>query len=126
MISPATKASETVVAKAMKAGAERLALSPISINGTAHVSGLSLSDGSSVAVDGVFIELGAKSSADLAMDVDVMPEADDSIKVDQNCATSVKGVFACGDITGRPWQVAKAVGQGAVAGMAAADYVKGA
>ena len=76
-------------------------------------------------VDGVFIELGAKSAADLAMDMDVMPEMDDSIKVKEDCSTEVPGIFACGDITGRPWQVAKAVGQGAVAGMSAADYVKG-
>lgn len=53
-----------------------------------------------------------------------MPEMDDSVKVDRGCATSVPGVFACGDITGRPWQIGKAVGEGVVAGSAAADYAK--
>ena len=81
--------------------------------------------GNDIQVDGVFIELGAKSAADLAMDMDVMPEMDDSIKVKEDCSTDVPGVFACGDVTGKPWQVAKAVGQGAVAGISAADYVKG-
>ena len=49
---------------------------------------------------------------------------DDSIKVKDDCSTEVPGVFACGDVTGKPWQVAKAVGQGAVAGISAADFVK--
>jgi len=75
-------------------------------------------------VDGVFIELGGRSSADLAMDLDIMPEIDGTIKVDQECKTSVKGVFACGDVTGRPWQAAKAIGQGAIAGINAADLTK--
>ena len=85
---------------------------------------MTLTDGRIIPLDGVFIELGGKSSVDLAMDIDLMPEMDDTIMVDRRCATSVPGVFACGDITGRPWQVAKAVGEGAVAGLSAADYAK--
>ena len=48
-----------------------------------------------------------------------------AIKVDADCKTEVPGVFACGDIAGKPWQVAKAVGQGCIAGIRAADFVKG-
>ena len=118
-------ASENVVRKAKDAGVETVSGKVESIDGDGRVSGITVS-GKTLQVDGVFIELGAKSAADLAMDMDVMPEMDDSIKVRDDCSTEVPGVFACGDITGRPWQVAKAVGQGAVAGMSAADYVKGA
>ena len=118
------KASDIVAEKALAAGAERISGKVEEITGDGKVAGIKVS-GSTIAVDGVFIELGARSAADLAMDMDVMPEMDDTIKVDADCSTEVKGVFACGDITGRPWQVAKAVGQGAVAGLAAADYVKG-
>lgn len=117
-------ASENVVKKAKDAGAEMIDGKVESITGDGRVSGVTVS-GKTIQVDGVFIELGAKSAADLAMDMDVMPEMDDSIKVKEDCSTEVPGIFACGDITGRPWQVAKAVGQGAVAGMSAADYVKG-
>ncbi|MBQ6547437.1 MAG: FAD-dependent oxidoreductase, partial [Candidatus Methanomethylophilaceae archaeon] len=117
-------ASENVVRKARDAGVEMVDGKVESITGEAKVTKVVVS-GREIPTDGVFIELGAKSAADLAMDMDVMPEMDDSIKVDVNCATEVRGVFACGDITGKPWQVAKAVGQGAVAGIAAADYVKG-
>lgn len=120
-----TKASKNVVDKAVAAGAELIG-SPIkTINGETRVTSVTLSDGNTILTDGVFIELGAKSAADLAMDIDVMPEMDDTIKVNCECATEVKGVFACGDITGKPWQVAKAVGQGATAGICAADFVKG-
>ena len=68
--------------------------------------------------------MGAKSAVDLAMDMDVMPEMDDTLKVGRDCSTGVRGVFACGDVTGKPWQVAKAVGEGAVAGISAANFVK--
>lgn len=45
------------------------------------------------------------------------------ISVDRSMATNLPGVFACGDCTGLPLQVAKAVGEGLVAGQSAADYV---
>jgi thioredoxin reductase (NADPH) len=38
--------------------------------------------------------------------------------------TNVAGVFAAGDICGPPWQMAKAVGEGCLAGIGAAGYVK--
>lgn len=46
-----------------------------------------------------------------------------SIKVDRSMRTNIPGVFAAGDCTGRPWQVAKAVGEGTVAGLSAASYL---
>ncbi len=119
------KASGHLVEKARAAGAVIHASRPVAIGGDGKVSSLQLEDGTVLSVEGVFIELGAKSSADLAMDLGAMPEIDDTLKVSQDCATDVPGLYACGDITGRPWQVAKAVGQGCVAGMSAADYARG-
>jgi len=117
-------ANDSVVTKALDAGVRLYTNRPVSINGTDKVESITLTDGTIIPTDGVFIELGAKSAADIAMDLDVMPEMDDTIKVDQECRTEVPGVFACGDITGKPWQLAKAVGQGCVAGLNAADFVK--
>ncbi len=117
-------ADESLVRKASEAGVIMHGSKPKAIEGDGKVERLVLEDGTIVPTDGVFIELGAKSSADIAMDIGVMPEIDDSIKVGADCSTEVPGVFACGDVTGKPWQVAKAVGQGCVAGMAAADYVR--
>lgn len=118
------RASEAAVRRAVDAGAETVAAMPARILGGDRVTGVELSDGTVIEADGVFIELGARSSADLAMDLGAMPEMDDSVKVDASCATGVPGLFACGDVTGRPWQVARAVGQGCVAGTSAARYAK--
>jgi thioredoxin reductase (NADPH) len=38
--------------------------------------------------------------------------------------TNIPGVYAAGDICGPPWQVAKAVGEGCIAGLEAAAYAK--
>jgi thioredoxin reductase (NADPH) len=38
--------------------------------------------------------------------------------------TNVPGVFAAGDCVGRPFQVAKAVGEGNVAAISASEYVE--
>jgi thioredoxin reductase (NADPH) len=46
------------------------------------------------------------------------------IQTNKKMETSVPGIYAAGDITGPPWQVAKAVGEGCVAGLEAAGYAK--
>ncbi len=116
--------NESLMSRVATAGVKVLNVRPLSIEGTDKVTSVIMEDGSTIQVNGVFIELGARSSIDLAMDMGVMPEVDDTLKVSYNCMTSVPGVFACGDVTGKPWQVAKAVGQGAVAGLSVADYLK--
>jgi thioredoxin reductase (NADPH) len=120
------KAAKALVDRALLAGVVMRDSPPKEIKGDGKVGALVLEDGSEIAVDGIFIELGAKSAADLVMDMDLMPEMDDTIKVDAKYATKVPGLFACGDVVGKPWQVARAVGQGCMAGLSAADYVKGA
>ncbi|MCL2807847.1 MAG: FAD-dependent oxidoreductase [Coriobacteriia bacterium] len=45
------------------------------------------------------------------------------IKVDSNMHTNIEGVFAAGDCTGKPMQVAKAVGQGQIAVFSAVAYL---
>ena len=119
------QSSPVLVEKAEAAGVRLYGSKPRAIIGETKVEALELEDGTTIPTDGVFIELGARSAADIAMDLDVMPEMDDTIKVGTDCATEVPGVYACGDVTGKPWQVAKAVGQGCVAGTNAAAFVKG-
>jgi thioredoxin reductase (NADPH) len=95
------------------------------ISGTAAVDGLVLQDGTRLPVQGVFIELGAKGVMELAGLLGV--QLDDEMKhiqTNKKMETSVPGIYAAGDITGPPWQVAKAVGEGCVAGLEAASYAK--
>ncbi len=47
-----------------------------------------------------------------------------SIRTDRNMAASIEGVFACGDCTGKPYQIAKAIGEGNVASLSAVRYLE--
>ncbi len=95
------------------------------IAGEEKVSALVLDDGTTLSASGVFIELGAKGLMELATSLGVVLDDDMRfIKTDKGQRTSVPGIFAAGDICGPPWQVAKAVGEGCVAGLNAADYAK--
>lgn len=116
---------DELLKKAVDAGVIIVKDSPKEIKGKEYVETVVLNSGNELSVDGIFIELGGRSSSDIAMDLGIMPEADDSVKTDNKCMTSVEGVFACGDLTGKPWQLAKAVGEGATAGLSAAEYSRG-
>lgn len=45
------------------------------------------------------------------------------VSVKSNFETNIKGLFAAGDVTGKPYQIAKAVGQGQLAALYAAEYL---
>ena len=95
------------------------------ISGDTSVKEIILADGSKIPLAGVFIELGARGVMELAAHIGI--QFDDEMKyIDTNkkMETNVPGVFAAGDICGPPWQMAKAVGEGCVAGIAAATYAK--
>ena len=91
-----------------------------SVNGERHADGITLSDGSIIAVDGVFF-LKQTVSADVLLDGLEMNNG--SVAVNRDMSTSVKGCFACGDCTGRPYQIAKAIGEGNVALHSAVAYL---
>ena len=95
------------------------------IDGDTAVEGVTLEDGTVIPVSGVFIELGAKGLLQIATAFGVL--LDDEMKyirTDKQMKTNVPGVFAAGDICGPPWQMAKAVGEGCVAGIGAAEYAR--
>ncbi|MFW6268636.1 MAG: NAD(P)/FAD-dependent oxidoreductase [Bacillota bacterium] len=46
------------------------------------------------------------------------------IEVDQDMATNLEGVFAAGDCTGQPYQLGKAVGEGQIAALNAAYFLR--
>ncbi|HHT48486.1 MAG TPA: NAD(P)/FAD-dependent oxidoreductase [Firmicutes bacterium] len=71
-------------------------------------------------VDGVFIE---RVSLPLDRLLPDLALENGFIQVDRRQRTNVPGVFAAGDCTGKPWQIAKAVGEGLVAALSAVDYL---
>ncbi len=92
------------------------------ITGNGKVEKVLLKNGDKIAVDGVFIELGSKGALELATQVGVMLDTEQFkyIDVNRKQETNISGVYAAGDIVGPPYQMAKAVGEGCVAGMEAA------
>ena len=96
------------------------------IEGEQAVTGIELENGDKVALDGVFIELGSKGALELATLIGVQLDTDHFkyIATNRKQETNIKGIYAAGDIVGPPYQMAKAVGEGCVAGMEAASYSK--
>ena len=89
---------------------------PEAILGEGSVSGLK-AGGEDLPFDGIFIfrEAAALSSLLPGLEMDGA-----FIRVDRQMRTNLPGVFAAGDCTGLPLQVAKAVGEGCIAAISAA------
>lgn len=95
------------------------------IRGGDGVESILLDDGSTLDVSGVFIELGAKGVLELTATLGLqLDESMKYIEADKKQRTNIPGLFAAGDICGPPLQMAKAVGEGCIAGIEAATYAK--
>lgn len=90
------------------------------ISGSDRVSGIVLTDGREIHVDAVFILRDSVSPAVLINGIEIDGA---HIVVDRNMKTNKNGCFAAGDCTGRPYQLAKAVGEGNVAAHAVLEYL---
>lgn len=77
-------------------------------------------EGETLELDGLFIIRDNIPPAQLLQGLELKQNA---IVVDRKMATNIPGVFAAGDCTGPPYQLAKAVGEGAVAGLSAAGFL---
>ncbi len=71
-------------------------------------------------IDGLFILRESISPNQLIYGIEMQGG---HVVVDRQMNTSIPGVFACGDITGVPYQYIKAAGEGNVAAISAALYV---
>ena len=90
------------------------------IKGGLKADGVVLIDGTEVAVDGIFCLRNSIAPTTLLKDL----ELDGAhIIVDRAMNTNIKGVFAAGDCTGRPYQIAKSVGEGNIAAHTIVEYL---
>jgi len=94
------------------------------ILGNNSVEGVVLDNDEQIRTAGVFIELGAKGALELAGSLNLELDADTMkyIATTKKQETNIAGVYAAGDICGPPWQMAKAVGEGCIAGLEASAY----
>ncbi len=93
---------------------------PVAIKGEKRVQRLVYKD-KSIEVDGVFMLKTAIAPSAL---VPGLATEDGHVTVNRRGETNLAGCFACGDCTGRPYQYAKAVGEGNVCAHSAVEYLK--
>ena len=84
-----------------------------------RVTGIEV-DGETVECDGIFFAKNSTPPESLLFGLETDGR---NIIVDRSMATNLPGVFAAGDCTGVPFQIAKAVGEGLVAALSAAAYI---
>ena len=105
--------------KGLQEGIPFVKAGKLAVRGQGTVTALE-ADGAELPCAGVFILRQAVAPTDLLPQLET---EEGFIKVDRHMATNVEGVFAAGDCTGGPLQVAKAVGEGHVAALSACEYL---
>ena len=76
------------------------------------------------AADGIFVAMGTAGSSEMARQMGAALTEKGNIKVNDQMESTIPGLFAAGDCTGGLLQVAKAVADGAQAGISAGKYVR--
>lgn len=77
-----------------------------------------------IPADGIFIGLGYVPNTEFLKNTEIELTKSNFIKIKESCATSVEGIYACGDVTGGILQVSKAVGEGVTAFNGALNYIQ--
>lgn len=90
------------------------------VKGGFRADTLLLGDGEALEVDGIFIMRNSIAPTTLFPKLEL---TDGHIGVNRSMETNVKGVFAAGDCTGKPYQYTKAVGEGNVAAHSVIEYL---
>ncbi len=90
------------------------------IDGENNLGYALLSDDQKIEINGLFIALGSAGSIDLAKKLGIETK-DNRIVTNENMATNLPGIYACGDCTKGMLQISKAVYEGA---LAATDIIK--
>ena len=90
------------------------------ILGENRVEAVELSNGDQIAVDGVFVLRNAIPPEELLPGLELDGP---HVAVNRQLHTNIDGCFAAGDNTGRPYQIAKAVGEGNVAAHEILEYL---
>lgn len=95
---------------------------PVGFDGSNRAEKLIFKSGREIAADGFFI---IKDSSKAERLVPGIKMVDNHILTNKDMSTSIKGLFAAGDITGKPYQIMKAVGEGQVAALNVCGFLDG-
>ncbi len=94
---------------------------PIEVTGGARVERLVFKD-SELQIDGLF---SLRESVFPTSLISGLETENGHVKVGRDMQTNIAGLFAAGDCTGRPYQYAKAAGEGNMAAHAVSEYLSG-
>lgn len=95
-----------------------------SIQGTEHVTGITLESGTQLCVDAVFIAVGMRPQTETVKEVAAL-DAHGYIVADETGVTGVPGFFAAGDVRTKTLrQVVTAAADGANAAYSALEYLR--
>ncbi|MFZ5649956.1 MAG: NAD(P)/FAD-dependent oxidoreductase [Bacillota bacterium] len=92
---------------------------PVEITGGGAVRALNTRS-RAIKTDGVFIFRETSPPSELVPGLEMEGGA---IKVNRKMETNIRGVYAAGDCTGKPYQVAKSVGEGQTAALNAVSFI---
>lgn len=93
------------------------------VHGENKLQSVEFEDGTSMALDGIFIAMGEAGGVDFAKKMGVILKGD-SVRVDENMQTNIDGLYSCGNVVGGLLQICKASYEGAIAGLSAIKYAK--
>ncbi|MCI8513928.1 MAG: NAD(P)/FAD-dependent oxidoreductase [Lachnospiraceae bacterium] len=93
------------------------------LRGEGKLDGIVFEEGEALDAAGLFVAWGIAGSAALAKKIGALTEGN-RIRIDENMATNVPGLYAAGDCTGGLLQIAKAVYEGAKAGTEAVRFLR--
>lgn len=106
--------------KELKEGIKVISQKPKAILGNSQVTHLEL-ENDKLEIEGIFIFRETVPVEQLAPGLELI---EGQIKVDRDMATSIPGIFAAGDCTGKPYQLAKSVGEGQVAALNSVKFIE--
>ena len=92
----------------------------VKVSGGLKMNAVTLRDGTELPVDGLFCLRSAVAPASLVPGLAIDGP---HITVDREMKTNIPGCFAAGDCVGRPYQIAKAVGEGNIAAHSMVEYL---
>ncbi|OIO25182.1 thioredoxin-disulfide reductase [Candidatus Micrarchaeota archaeon CG10_big_fil_rev_8_21_14_0_10_54_18] len=126
------RAEQVLVDRLRKKGNTEFVLNavPTKVIGKKMVSGLEYEDArtkekKTLEVEGVFVSIGVTPVSELAKKLGAEVTENNYVKTDlRTCATTAKGVFAAGDVTGWWRQIIAACAQGGVAATNAVEAVR--
>lgn len=96
----------------------------ISFEGKDRLRAIAFEDGQQMETDGAFLAIGTAGSGEIARQMGAELTEKGHIKVNEKMETTIQGLYAAGDCTGGMLQIAKAVYEGAAAGIAISSFFR--